>query len=882
MKEEQKNSGDSGPNLKYVTATELTSKRGKVKSERWLEFVSHFKEPIRAALTERDFDLLDDKEKLTWKSRGGWYILGQRDDDYSQTASRRRVIDRCAITIDIDKATKDIPDIIARQFAQYQYLMHQTFSSTEEQPRYRLIIPLQQALPLDQFAALSTLICQQIGMEYCDLKSSRSPHQLMFFPVVLRGRRLGLEVNEEANSVIMEGNFYLENVWQHVFPGAWDDISSWPDVKSGESFMRARKARSTGIGARQQNPTEKTNLIGDFCKIYPIKRAVEKFLSDIWEYEGDNRFTYVNGTSKKGGIAYADEGPNPDEDTWVFLYSHHGSDPYNDMQLNAFDLVRLHYFGDLDHKSKAPEGSENLPSYKAMMDFARKDDEVVTYRLKASKEGAPKADLSGFDEFEPVIKPEGSRTTPSEGKKDEGGSEKSEAESATGKQERDFERNDNNKIIKSLNNIAVAIRLSDLPLAYNTRKELLVQIRPCHINGIPYPVDDPVNGQAMSTNFLSGARRMMEDQPGGWVSLPLAEQSVTDVLEEISPQFDPVKSYLESLPPWDKKARIGKFWIRTAGAVDDPVGYCREVTENLLIAACSITYRPGHAYPLVPILHGPEGTGKSSMMRRLLPSDEMFSDSIVMSSGAQGNQRYVESISGAWICEIAELKDMMKNDSGVVKSFITTGKVLYRKPYARMPSVWSKRLVKYGTVNYIDFLSGDVGSRRWAPIETTGKGNLQKRADKNFLWVEKHRDQLWAEAFHKAKALDFALPTLSGKAEKHRVKMVERSGRVDSSNEITIATKALLEDKLETRTSVAEMRVELGYPYRLGPNQDFINKAISTGLRESGWSPSRKLNKSDSMAEITEKLWDARISSISLVGSMSWVAPLLKPIKGEF
>src|SRR4030095_7438232 len=57
-----------------------------------------------------------------------------------------------------------------------------------------------------------------------------------------------------------------------------------------------------------------------------------------------------------------------------FAYSHHGTDPVSGKLCNAFDLVRLHLFGDMDENVN--DRSLKPPSFKAMTDFVRENDQV--------------------------------------------------------------------------------------------------------------------------------------------------------------------------------------------------------------------------------------------------------------------------------------------------------------------------------------------------------------------------------------------------------------------------------------------------------------------------------------------------------------------------
>ncbi len=67
-----------------------------------------------------------------------------------------------------------------------------------------------------------------------------------------------------------------------------------------------------------------------------------------------------------------------------FAYSHHGTDPVSGRLCNAFDLVRLHKFGDLDIDAKDGTPVAKLPSYLAMQELATEDTEVK--KVNSSRE----------------------------------------------------------------------------------------------------------------------------------------------------------------------------------------------------------------------------------------------------------------------------------------------------------------------------------------------------------------------------------------------------------------------------------------------------------------------------------------------------------------
>ena len=75
----------------------------------------------------------------------------------------------------------------------------------------------------------------------------------------------------------------------------------------------------------------------------------------------------------------------------LFLYSHHATDPCSGLLVNAFDLIRLHKFGDLDQEAKEGTPNSKLPSFMAMTRLASNDKAVSALLVKETFEKAQDA-----------------------------------------------------------------------------------------------------------------------------------------------------------------------------------------------------------------------------------------------------------------------------------------------------------------------------------------------------------------------------------------------------------------------------------------------------------------------------------------------------------
>ncbi len=228
--------------------------------------------------------------------------------------------------------------------------MYSTHSHSPEKPRLRLVIPLARPVTPDEYAAIGRRVAADLGIDQFD-DTTYEPQRLMYWPSVAKDGEFIFKHQDEPWLNPEDVLARYEN---------WQDPSFWPESSRAQ-------AKRQKLADKQGNPLEKQGLVGAFCRTYTITAAIETFLSDVYERMGERRYTYIPGSTAGGLVVY-------DDDT--FAYSHHGTDPISGQLVNAFDLVRLHKFKELDDEAEPGTPVVRLPSYMAMIELAENDPRV--------------------------------------------------------------------------------------------------------------------------------------------------------------------------------------------------------------------------------------------------------------------------------------------------------------------------------------------------------------------------------------------------------------------------------------------------------------------------------------------------------------------------
>jgi putative DNA primase/helicase len=144
---------------------------------------------------------------------------------------------------------------------------------------------------------------------------------------------------------------------------------------------------------------------------------------------------------------------------------------------------------------------------------------------------------------------------------------------------------------------------------------------------------------------------------------------------------------------------------------------------------------PGCKFDYCPVLEGPGGLRKSTMVETLA-SSAWYSDTPFEIGKGKESQ---EQVQGIWAYEMGELSQMGKSEITAIKAFITAKVDRYRPAYGRVIEEHPRQCVLVGTTNESTYLRDRTGNRRFWPIPIK---HIVKTE-----WLEKYRSQLFAEAY---------------------------------------------------------------------------------------------------------------------------------------
>ena len=659
------------------------------KTIRYEDLKERLKVTIRTAESAEEYAKMSKAQRDVAKDHGG-FVGGA-------LKGGRRKVDavelRSMIALDGDRIDKAFLDDYETN-ASYTSCLYTTHSSTEANPRVRLVFPLLRDVTSEKFVAVSRYLAQVLGIDFFD-ECSYQPNQLMYWP---SSPQNGVFVFKEVEKEWLDPDAILS---AH---------SEWTDPMRLPTSSRESKANQV-TQQKVQDPLEKEGTVGIFNRVFfPVTRALETFLAGVYEpTESESRWHLI-ASSSIAGVEIKDE---------KFVYSHHAKDLAYLKLCNAFDIVRVHKFGDLDDKA----------SFRAMCDFAMQQDEV---KIVAANERLSEA-------------------------------EKDFAESVDDEWKKRLQRNKNGVLENSLHNIRLI--MENDPYMKNIVFNQLA-------DGMEIRGAVPWKHPARFWRDADDAQLICYiDASYGSFSQRNYDIAVTKAADDRS--YHPIKEYFDGLPVWDEMPRVDTVLIDYLGAQDN--AYVRAVTRKALCAAYMRIYHPGIKFDYITVLNGNQGIGKSTLIAKL--GMAWFADSLTLSD--MNDKTAAEKLQGYWIHEIGEMAGMRKAELEKVKAFVSRQDDKYRASFGRRVTPHPRQCIFFGTTNSENgYLRDITGNRRFWNVKVTGDGRM-----KPWDLGQEMVDQIWAEVIVLSNAgeelfLDHTLEDYARKEQSEAMEQDDREGLV--------------------------------------------------------------------------------------------------------
>ena len=275
----------------------------------------------------------DDADPGRAKTAAGGYVLGRF---FGNRRRRAELLDRCALTLDLDQAEPLEPldaagllSLAVRALAGHAWLAHSTFSHTASRAKLRLVVPLSRAVDEDEFAYLTRSLAAKIGLERVDLSCTEAA-RLMYPPVAVAGGEAHLGyVSRRGRGAALDVDARLA-----AAPGWREHPERWPQTDE----ERRRGARIAAATRERRDPADDIGLAGAVNAAVTVNEALGK-CGDVWDPVGgdedspDRRWRHRDGSGAAGGAA---------SDGLGLFYSHYSDVAWGRRPMSAWEVLLAH------------------------------------------------------------------------------------------------------------------------------------------------------------------------------------------------------------------------------------------------------------------------------------------------------------------------------------------------------------------------------------------------------------------------------------------------------------------------------------------------------------------------------------------------------------
>ena len=202
--------------------------------------------------------------------------------------------------------------------------------------------------------------------------------------------------------------------------------------------------------------------------------------------------------------------------------------------------------------------------------------------------------------------------------------------------------------------------------------------------------------------------------------------------------YDPVREWLNDLPQWDGRDRLGEMADRVPTQLpnwrDNFKVWMRSMVSQWTSGAGQM-----YGAQMVMMFVGAQGTRKSTFMRMLLPEElrQFYIDRIDFTNKKEA----LRALSRFLLINIDEFDQVSKAQTAYLKHLIQRTDVKERKMYETTYQQLQRYAAFVATTNSLSPLKDETGSRRYMVVEVTGVINTSTEGDQAIDYP-----QLYAQA----------------------------------------------------------------------------------------------------------------------------------------
>ena len=247
----------------------------------------------------------------------------------------------------------------------------------------------------------------------------------------------------------------------------------------------------------------------------------------------------------------------------------------------------------------------------------------------------------------------------------------------------------------------------------------------------------PLTQEALNSIIIQALREGLDESCN-----PKADITMYVNSEEV-PLYNPVLDFLNDLPQWDGQNHVARLFSRLPGISTEQHAFL--VVWLRSTVAHWLQLDTMHGNEVVPVLIGPQGCGKTTFLRRLLPRQlrEYYLDHLNLSNKFDKEMALTNNL----LVNLDELEAIRPSQHAALKQTLSKNKVNGRPIFGKAQDDRPRYASFVSTTNNPHPLTDATGSRRYICLSIPKGQLIDNAGDIDY-------EQLYAQVLHEIRVLE--------------------------------------------------------------------------------------------------------------------------------